>query len=131
MKMCVSHLPCRAVVFDYETYFSHTDPPYLPELHPCDLCLFSRLKNGMKFLCFVLLKDIQNTATEVPTTIASGMSRNTLTNLSAPVDSVFVQKVSTVCVTGFGFVGNMLCTDCVQVPGHFVILTCIQSFDFE
>jgi len=33
----MSHLPCRAAVFEDEPNFSHNNPPYLPELSPCYL----------------------------------------------------------------------------------------------
>jgi len=78
MKMCHVTPPCTSAVCDDEPCFIHIEPPYLPELHPYVLCFFSRLKNGLKFLHFASLKDIQNTATAGPTAIASGMSRSSL-----------------------------------------------------
>ena len=96
-KYVTSHLPYRAVVFDNEPYFIHTNPPYSSELHPCNLCLFSRLKIGLNFYRFSSLKYIQQKATAGPRTIASGMSRSSSTNWGTTVDILFVQKVSTVC----------------------------------
>ena len=70
-KCVMSHLPCRAAVFEDEPNFSHNNPPYLLELNPCNLCLYSRLKIGMKFGRFASLKDIQQKARARPTAIAN------------------------------------------------------------
>jgi hypothetical protein len=75
MKSVSSHLPCRAAVFDDVPNFIQTNPPYLPSLNPRDLCLFSRLKNGLKFRSFASLEEIQQQATAGPTAITNGSSR--------------------------------------------------------
>jgi len=39
-------------------------PPYLPDLSPCDLFLFPRLKNHLKGRHFSTLDNIQNSITD-------------------------------------------------------------------
>jgi hypothetical protein len=56
LKCVTSHLPRTAVVFVDEPNLSHSNPPNLPKRNPCDLCLLSGLKNGLKFRSFASLK---------------------------------------------------------------------------
>ena len=51
-QFVLSHLPCTTSVCHNKPHLIHTDPPYLPELNPCDLCVFSRNKNGLNFRRF-------------------------------------------------------------------------------
>jgi hypothetical protein len=94
-KCVTSHLPRTAVVFHAEPNFSRPNPPNLPELNPCYLCLFWRIKNGLKFRSFASLKKfkIKQQQVQQPSQIAVTEIQHTW---STAVDSVYVQKGSTV-----------------------------------
>ena len=117
LSQCVlSHLPRTTPVCHIEPHFSHTNPPYYPELNPCDLCLLSRLKIGPKFRRFASLRDIQQQATAGPTAIACEMSYSSSTNGSRAVDSVCVCVF--VCVWR-----NSTVFDCPRVCTHHALYT--------
>ena len=97
-KCVMSHLPCRAAVFDGEPNFSHKNPPYLPEPNPCDFCLFLGVKNGVKFRRFASLKEIQYQATAGPTAITNRSCRVSATNWSTAVASVRACARARACV---------------------------------
>jgi hypothetical protein len=80
MKTCHITPPLQSGSFTDEPNFTHTNTQYLPELNPCYLCLFSGLKNGLKFRRFASLREIQQQATSGPKAITNRIYRGSLTN---------------------------------------------------
>jgi hypothetical protein len=110
-KCVISHLPCRAVVFGDESNFSHIKQPYLPDLNPRNLCLFSGLKNELKFRRFDSLQQIQQRATAGPTAITNWTARGSSNHGITAVVSVCVSLGVCVCV------GVGVCV-CVRAEGQ-------------
>ena len=44
-------------------------PPYSPELAPCDFCLFSKLKEKLRGCCYETIEEMKEAVTEIIDTL--------------------------------------------------------------